>query len=203
MTSAPSVRARETLRLDQRMLLKRHADGDSEAFAELVAEFRGPVYGYLLRTGMDAATCDDLFQEIFLKIHRSAHTHQPDRPLKPWIFTVAANTVRSYFRKKKIPVVPEEHAPLEGLPDDELDSGQAVVEAKETAAWLEENLRKLPTMQRQVVILCCIEHMAQKDVAEVLELPVNTVKTHLRRARITLARSLARRKARGSREVAS
>jgi len=75
--------------------------------------------------------------------------------------------------------------------------------AHETISWLEQALEKLPPMQRQVVILCCVEKMEQKDVAAVLELPVNTVKTHLRRARIALARALARRKSRGSREVAS
>lgn len=184
------------------MLLKRHLSGDPDAFAELVAQYRAPVYGYLLRTGIDPVRCDDLFQEIFLKIHKGAASYQAERPLKPWIFAIAANTVRSWFRKKKIPMVSDEEAQIAEIEDDAPDSEQ-VAEAMETVEWLEGALGRLPPMQRQVVILCCIERMEQKDVAAVLEIPVNTVKTHLRRARIALARALARRRARGSREVAS
>lgn len=203
MTSAEkSAESSGVVHLDERMLLRRHLNGDPEAFAELVAQYRAPVYGYLLRSGIEPTRCDDLFQEIFLKIHRGAATYQPEKPLKPWIFAIAANTLRSWFRKKSIPFVSAEDGGVEDVVDG-APSSQQMVEAHETVEWLEDALSKLSPTQRQVVILCCIEKLEQKDVAAVLEIPVNTVKTHLRRARIALARALARRRARGSREVAS
>src|SRR6476469_1247313 len=86
----------------ERDLLVRHRNGDAQAFAELVARYRRPVYGYLLRCGLEAAVCDDLFQEVFATIHRAAGTYQSDRPVRPWVFTITANVVRSYYRGTRL-----------------------------------------------------------------------------------------------------
>ena len=67
--------------------------------------------------------------------------------------------------------------------------------ARQTAAWLEGEIRKLPLVQREVLVLACIESLPQKDVAGILGLPLNTVKTHLRRARLALVSRLAQRNA--------
>ena len=72
-------------------------------------------------------------------------------------------------------------------------NGEQVAEARETAQWLEGAIAKLPLAQREVVGLVCAEHMKQSEVAEVLRIPLSTVKTLLRRARIALAQQLARR----------
>ena len=76
---------------------------------------------------------------------------------------------------------------------DPAPDGERVAVARQTATWLEEEIRKLPLMQREVLVLACIENLAQKDIAAALELPLNTVKTHLRRARLALVDKLARR----------
>ena len=76
-----------------------HTQGDRNAFSQLVALFRAPVHNYLFRCGLDRAAREDLLQEIFIKIHAAAATYRPERPLKVWIFTIAANTARSHFRK--------------------------------------------------------------------------------------------------------
>ena len=75
-----------------------------------------------------------------------------------------------------------------------------MVVARQTATWLEEEIRRLPFMQREVLVLACIENLAHKEIAAALELPLNTVKTHLRRARLALVRQLARRNASMQRE---
>ena len=80
-------------------------------------------------------------------------------------------------------------------PRDPAPDGERLAVARQTATWLEEEIRKLPLMQREVLLLACIENLAQKDIAAALELPINTVKTHLRRARLALVRKLARRNA--------
>ena len=80
---------------------------------------------------------------------------------------------------------------------------QQLAEARETAAWVEKAIAALPFSQREVVVLCCIEQLPQDDVAAALGMPVNTVKTHLRRARIALAQALARRQAALRREVSA
>jgi RNA polymerase sigma factor (sigma-70 family) len=187
--------------MEEGQLLVRHRRGDADAFAELVTRYRRPVYSYLVRCGVEEAARDDLFQDVFTRIHRAAATYQPERPMKPWVFAIVANTVRSHYRKtrgREIVV----SAPDPELSDSAPDSHQ-LVEARETAAWIERAVAALPFSQREVVVLCCIEQLPQDDVAATLGMPVNTVKTHLRRARIALAQALARRQAVLRREVSA
>lgn len=201
-TSDPKLKPGKVVALDERRLLVRHQQGDAEAFPQLVAQYRRPVYGYLVRCGIESTARDDLFQEVFLKIHAAAASYQPDRPLKPWIFTVVANTVRSHYRKLRV----RQLVFLDGGTSDPpapTPSGEATALAHETAIWMQQALEDLPFTQREVVALCCIESMEQKDVAKVLDMPVATVKTHLHRARAALARKLARRNAQSHREVSS
>jgi RNA polymerase sigma-70 factor (ECF subfamily) len=177
---------------DERRLLPRHCSGDPNAFPELLAAYRAPVYSCLIRHGVEAGMRDDLFQEIFLKVHRAAPNYQPSRPLRPWLFTIVANTVRNHFRDRR----DHELALAEGTEANLHHPGpdaEEIVEAKETAARLERAIARLPLPQREVVVLTCIEGLGQKEVAAALQIPVNTVKTYLRRARLRLARALPRR----------
>lgn len=184
--------------MEEGQLLVRHRRGDADAFAELVARYRKPVYSYLVRCGVEEAVRDDLFQDVFTSIHRAAASYQAERPMKPWVFAIVANTVRSHYRKTRVLET------VVSAPESDLapDSHQ-LVEARETAAWIETAVAALPFSQREVVVLCCIEQLPQDDVAAALGMPVNTVKTHLRRARIALAQALARRKAVLRREVSA
>jgi len=183
-TVAPIARE-DAKRTDERELLLRHRNGDSSAFAGLVAGYRRPVYSYLVRCSVAESDREDLFQEIFVKIHSAAGSYEENRPLHPWVFTVVANTVRNYHRKNKVRALvfaePDEQDPPSPAADAER---QAM--ARQTTAWLEEEIRKLPLAQQEVLILTCVENLPQKEVAAILDLPINTVKTHLRRARLAL-----------------
>jgi RNA polymerase sigma-70 factor (ECF subfamily) len=184
--------------IDERSLLLRHRDGDAGAFAELVQRYRAPVYSYLARCGVRRDDCDDLFQEIFIRVHRSAGTYQEDRPLHPWLFTIVANAVRTHLRKRRLrelidtePPEPDDQVPAHDPPAGNPD-GERMAAARETMAWLEKEISALPLARREVLILVCIENLPQKEVAEILGIPLSTVKTHLRRARVALAERLAR-----------
>ena len=175
---------------EERELLLRHRDGDPEAFPRLVARYRAPVYSYLIRCGVADADRDDLFQDVFIKIHQAASQYQADRPLHPWLFTIVANTVRTHYRRRRIrQILFAESPPRE--PKASNPNGEQIAQAKQEAQWLEKEIQALPAMQRQVLFLACIESMAQKDIAEALCIPINTVKTHLRRARLKLVRKMA------------
>lgn len=187
--------------LEERRLLSRHVEGDGRAFRELMDAYRGPVFGYLIRTGVPTEARDDLFQEVFIKIHRAAESYAPDRDLKPWIFTIVANTVRSYFRKVKVREVVQSDGEIVDGARDQGPSSDELTEARETAGWIETQMTALPLEQREVLLLVCIERMSMKDVAETLGIPINTVKTNLRRARMTLASRLARRDLQTKREL--
>ena len=180
-------------------LVKRHLDGDQTASAAIMNTYSNPVYGYLTRCGVPASERDDLFQDVFCKVFRGLSGFETGRPLKPWLFTIVANTTRTYFRrglaKRQTPVL------VKGEPSEATEHGpDAELEAQETAEWLEQELARLPLVQREVVILCSIEQMSHLRAATALQIPVNTVKTQLRRARIQMAQALARRRLQQERE---
>jgi RNA polymerase sigma-70 factor (ECF subfamily) len=183
--------------IDERSLLLRHRDGERGAFAELVQRYRAPVYSYLTRCGVPVDDRDDIFQEIFIKVHRSAGTYDDSRPLHPWIFTIVANTVRTYMRRQRVRDLVHTDQDEDGAaggadpPADNPDSERSAV-ARETVAWLAGEISRLPLARREVLILACIEAMPLKEVAEALGMPLSTVKTHLRRTRMMLAERLAR-----------
>ena len=177
---------------DERALLLRHRSGDPAAFASLIATYRRPVYSYLIRCGVAEPDRDDLFQETFIRIHAAAAQYDPARPLHPWLFTIVANAVRTYHRKKKVREMVFAEPPAVEPKTDGAD-GERQAMARQTAIWLEQEIQQLPLAQREVLVLTCIEQLPQKEVAEILGLPVNTVKTHLRRARLALVGRMARR----------
>jgi RNA polymerase sigma-70 factor (ECF subfamily) len=184
------------VRSEERDFLLRHRNGDRGAFAELVAEYRAPVYSYLLRCGVGEDDRDDLFQEAFLRIHRAADSYRDDRPVHPWIFTIVANAVRSHLRRQRIRHLvhsdPSTANPA-AEPADTAPDGERRSAARQRVALVEQEIRELPPVQREVVLLACVEQLAQKEIAAALEIPLNTVKTHLRRARLALAGALSRR----------
>ena len=180
-------------------LLVHHRRGDAHAFGELVARYRKRVYGYLVRCGVEEGVRDDLFQDVFVRIHGAVASYQPERPVNPWVFAIVANVVRSHYRKVR---VREQVLPTD-LPsiDDAAPDSRELTEARETAGWMEKAIAALSPSQREVIVLCCVEQLPQEDVGAILGMPVNTVKTHLRRGRIALAQALARRRSALHREV--
>jgi len=190
-------RQQDVVDLEERTWLTRHCHGDASAFPALLEAYRRPVFGYLVSNGVAEADRDDIFQSIFLKIHAAAQSYDPTRPLGPWLFTIVANTVRNHFRAQAVPftMVPRDD-PLDPLdPPDPNPGPEHIAEARETIAWLEEALLALPAVQREVLLLVTIVGLRQQDAANSLNLPLNTVKTHLRRARLALAAGLADRDA--------
>ncbi len=187
------------IHVEDRLLLQRHMRGDPQAFDLLLERLGGPVWSLICRSGVRGPDREDLYQEVFVKVHRAAASYQPDRPLTPWVFAITINTVRSWHRQRQVrtllhlPQAPER--PAKG------PSSQQLVEARESAHWLDARIASLPAQQREILLLCSVEGLPQKDAADLLDLPVNTVKTHLRRARLTLAVDIQRRQHGEDREV--
>ena len=183
---------RQVVDLEERTWLTRHYRGDSSAFPALLEAYRRPVYSYLVRSGVAEADRDDVFQVIFLKIHSAANSYDPTRPLAPWLFTIVANTVRNHLRDRPIPFNSVQNEDPPEAPDPN-PGPEHITTVRETLTWLEGALLALPPMQREVLLLTAVVGLRQPDIAQSLNLPLNTVKTHLRRARLALAAGLAER----------
>ena len=189
------------LDLNERNWLPRHCRGDEQAFEQLLLAYRNFVYNYLYRYGIEKHNRDDLFQDIFLKVHQSASRYRPSKPLRPWLVSIVLNTVRNFHRDRgrrkhfmahfktlsgnHPSATPDWQSHQSGLDEQ--------VEQQSTVMWLEHRIRTLPERQREVLVLSTLKGMRMKEIAKVMTLPENTVKTHLRRARLALAQSLADR----------
>ena len=164
------------------------------AFPALVAAYRRRIYGYLVRSGVEPDERDDLFQTIIMRVHRGASNYQPSKPLRPWLFTIAANAVRNHFRDLR-----GRAAVLRIIDATELDAPdpqpgpERIAEGRETVAWLEGAIAELPDAQRDALVLVTVAGLPQLEAAAALDQPVNTVKTNLRRARLALAQAMIER----------
>lgn len=190
--SSGSGGQRVVVNMDERAWLPRHCRGDVAAFPTMLNAYRRPVYSYLARAGVADADRDDLFQTIFLKIHTGAASYQPSLPLAPWIFTIVANTVRNHIRDRRIP---RQNVSLDDMQEltDPTPGPDRNVEARETVTWLTGALQDLPYDQQEVLLLATVAGLPLQEIADVLETPLSTIKTRLRRARLALAKGLARR----------
>lgn len=195
--SLPLEPSDEVVDLEERALLPRHCRGDRDAFAQLLSAYKSPVYTYLIRCGVPHASRDDVFQEIFVKIHTAAHAYQPARPLSPWIFTIAANTVRNHWRNQHKHAARRTQAATDDIPDPSPGQEQ-VVQTEELLGWLERALVTLPFEQREVLTLISLGGFSLKNASQILHAPLSTVKTRLRRARLSLAEARASFDAEGS-----
>jgi RNA polymerase sigma-70 factor (ECF subfamily) len=186
----------EVVDLKERNWLPRHVSGDADAFAQLMAAYRGFVLTLLWRYGVDHANRDDLFQEIFLRIHQAAASYQPSQALRPWLVTIVLNTLRNHrrdqYRKSRF-LSQLFTATRHNRHTQHNPGADQMLEQKSTVLWLESRIKDLPDRQREILVLSTMKDLRMKDIARVMGMPVNTVKTHLRRARLALAEDLQRR----------
>jgi RNA polymerase sigma-70 factor (ECF subfamily) len=185
-------------------MLARHIDGDPRAFEELVGRFGPKVYGFLTRSGIQAATKDDLFQETFMRVHVSARRYDPRYPFRVWLFAIANNVLRSHYRKKKVrrifkswwtrPARNDPHAECRQMdPPDERHDTHEKAAGREDVRWLESALSEIPEGQRRALLLTQVEGLSLKEAARILDAPVPTIKTWIRRGRLGLARAYAQK----------
>lgn len=179
--------------VEDRELLRRHIQGDGEAFTSLVGRFRGPLFNFLYRFTGDLALAEDIFQETFLQLHLSAASFNFDRRLKPWLFTIAANKARDALRSRVRRQAAPLDAPLPGgsqgnqgsyvdlMPAD-VPPPDASLMNLETRKAVQTIVRQMPDALREVLLLNYFQGFSYKDIAETLNVPLGTVKSRLHSA---------------------
>jgi RNA polymerase sigma-70 factor (ECF subfamily) len=186
---AASHQARET------ELVAAAAKGDQQAFARLVSQYGDKVYGFCCRSVADPHEAEDLTQEVFLKVFRYLPKFQAGRPFQPWLMTIAANTVVSAMRKRKSrPAIADVSAP-DSVPLWETAlASQAHSEDDETLIippeQIEAAIQSLDHPYKQVILLRYYAKMRYDQIAESLQVPLNTVRTWVHRGHQRLRKSL-------------
>ncbi len=172
-------------------LLSAYLEGDRACFRELVERYRTELHRFLTRFLGSTAAADDVFQETFLQVHLAGHSFDAERHFKPWLFTIAANKARDWHRRQKRRAAASLDAPLRNdadgarladLMEAPPEPPSAATEANEQRELVEGVLRGLPVHYREVLVLSYFQRMSYNQVAEVLGIPLGTVKSRLHAA---------------------
>jgi RNA polymerase sigma-70 factor (ECF subfamily) len=165
--------------------LTRAVSGDHNAFAEIVREYQGMVFSLAWHFLRDRAVAEELAQEVFLHLHQNLGSIQSPAHLTFWLRKVTSHRCIDQTRRQKV----RPQISLDELPE-------PVAAPASSDPLLSDKLRRLvdtlPEKARMVVILRYQEDLEPAEIAETLKMPVNTVKSHLRRSLATLREKLAR-----------
>jgi RNA polymerase sigma-70 factor, ECF subfamily len=175
---------------NEQELLERARQHDEPAFAALIDLYTPALFRIVRRMVSDTLEAESIVQETFWRFWQALPRYSADRPLLPYLAAIASNLARDLFRRdRRIEDVPLEHV-LEGrAPESDLDL-ERLVDDESTLRRLARSVQALPFAYRTVIALRYDAGLSYDEIAAVLSLPLNTVRTHLRRAKEMLRRSL-------------
>ncbi len=173
-------------------LLASFSAGDEAAFQELVNRFKNGLYAFLRRFLNQQDLIEDVFQETFLQLYTSRDSFDTSRSLRPWLFTIAANKAKDALRKKQrtaaIPIgtIVESEEMSFGDVLNTLTSTTVVpydeLEQNETASQVRRIIADMPENLREILLLAYFNQFSYKQMAQILSIPIGTVKSRLHTA---------------------
>jgi RNA polymerase sigma factor (sigma-70 family) len=149
--------------------------GSREAFEELFARYRGPLYGFFRRRLENHERAEELAQETFLAVIRATARYEPRALVRTYLYGIALKLLAADRRKQ-----PKDELPAESAAE------PAVEEAADSALWVRQALEKLEAPEREILMLREYEQLSYSEIGELLRLPVNTVRSRLFRSRMAL-----------------
>lgn len=183
-------------------LLRRFNEGDADAFATLVHRYERPLYNFILRSVRRRERADELLQDVFLKVVQRSQDFKGNSKFSTWLYTIARNLCIDHSRK----MVFRRHQSLDAPGHSEtsaagptlLDRTAADGPEPDRAALttdlrrrISEAVEELPEEQKDVFLMRQIQGLAFKDIADIVGVPENTVKSRMRYALERLQRALA------------
>lgn len=174
-------------------LLARCRAGDESAWQVLVARHTRRVYGVVYRFTGRVDEAEDLTQEVFLKVFQNLERYRIEEgAFGAWLSTVARHQAIDRYRRRREERFREDESTLESLPSRE-QSPLAALERDERVRLVQSGLKALPRDLRAVLVLCDLQGVPYEQAAQMLEVPLGTVKSRLNRGRLELAKRLLRR----------
>lgn len=162
-----------------------HSEGE-RAFAELLRRHQGKVRGLLLRLASDRTLADDLAQEVFLRAYRGLAGFEGRARFSTWLYRIAYNVYLNHrTRVRELAALPEGFESGAMAPETALSASRSDLRRD-----LDVAIAALPDRYRAVVMLYYLEDVSYPEIAEILDLPLGTVKTHLHRAKRLLREHL-------------
>jgi RNA polymerase sigma-70 factor, ECF subfamily len=179
-------------RTDENLMLA-HGEGDEEAFAELVRRHQKGVLNYIFRMVHNRHIAEELAQEVFVALVKNAGRYQPTAKFTTYLYTIASNIVsKEWTRQKRRPKLfslsswfgkddGDEFDPLENSSDESADV-LAAFQRGEISEAVNAALDHLPDHQREAFVLRRFQDLSYEEIADVLDVPIGTVKSRVVRA---------------------
>ena len=175
--------------------------GQERAYRELVRRYERPIFSLLYRMVRDRELAEDLSQETFVKALNAIESYRPEYKFSSWLFKIANNAAIDHLRRRELDTLSLEGSPHAVTPDaveatalqigDRGETPLDIVEAKELGGEIERAIAQLRPEYRACILLRHVDGRAYEEIAQMLDLPLGTVKTYIHRARNELRRLMA------------
>jgi RNA polymerase sigma-70 factor (ECF subfamily) len=160
------------------LLMAAFSQGSTDAFGELFLRYKQPLFGFFRRRVADSALAEELTQETFLAILRASSRYEPSATFRTYLYAIAFNLLRANRRKAVF------RAMFFGArPEDREPAARSTID---TVVLLRDAVSKLEQVDREVLLLREFEELSYAEIAELLRVPLNTVRSRLFRARMAL-----------------
>jgi len=173
-------------------LLRLYDSGNEAAFRELANRYKNNLYAFLRRFLGRQDLVEEVFQETFLQLYNSRDSFDTSRPLKPWLFTIAANKAKDRLRsrRRKSAISIGNIADTQEMSFDEMmntlssDESEPYgeLEEKERSERVREIIANMPENLREILVFAYFNQFSYKQIAEILSIPIGTVKSRLHTA---------------------
>src|SRR6266700_4770315 len=157
--------------------------GLTDSFGELFSRYKQPMFGFFRRRLRDPAQAEELTQETFLAILRASSHYEPSATFRTYLYAIGFNILRAHRRKAAF------RAMFHGTEREDREPSSR--NTMDTDVWLRDAVNKLERLDREILLLREFEQLSYAEIAELLRLPLNTVRSRLFRARTALRELLA------------
>ena len=179
-------------------LMLRVKEGDTTAFEQLVDKYKQPVMNVVYRMLHDATEAEDIAQNVFVQVHKSAGRYEVSSKFSTWLFTIARNLCLNELRRRsrhpadsmEATHPEQEDQPWQQFEDKKTFSPPETLLHGELERKIEEALAELPENQRTAILLCRQDELSYEDIAKVLECSLSATKSLIHRGRETLKQKL-------------
>jgi RNA polymerase sigma-70 factor (ECF subfamily) len=193
MKQSEGIENREKLTDEQ--LISRFQNGDISSFDVLVRRYQNPLFNYVSRFVGDTTEAEDIVQETFYRLYRNKHYYKEIAKFSTWIYTIAGNLARTELRRKKKRKYFSINFFMSTDKDydipDPASSPEEKLDAIVTDEIIQKAITKLAPKFKEVILLRDVQGFSYDEIAEIVDVPLGTIKSRVNRARLKLQEDLS------------
>ncbi len=182
--------------MNDKEVIKSVVEGNTQKYEKIVKKYQNRIISYIYNMIKDYQTAEDLTQEVFMKVYDALEKYNPDYKFSTWLYSIASNHTIDFIRKRSIDTtsldepLETKNGKLYSDPESDKLSPRDELRGREVGERLEEGMNQLKLKYREMLVLRHLNGLSYKEIAEVKDLPLGTVKTRIHRAREQLKENI-------------